>query len=205
MINFAGITDNSVVGKLLRLPLKLIPEGTILPIVQGKLKGKKWIVGSSNHGCWLGTYEFAKLRLFSETIREGSIVYDIGAHVGFYARLASVLVGPKGRVVAFEPLTKNICFLEKHLQLNQCENVVIVKTAVTEQNGNAFFEETEKSLTGHLSSKGSIEVKTVCIDDLVKKGEIPSLDYIKIDVEGAELSVRSGTKFILENYHPTIF
>ena len=83
--------------------------------MQDKLKGKKWIVGSSNHGCWLGTYEFAKQRLFSETIREGSIVYDIGAHLGFYALLASVLVGPKGRVVAFEPLTKNICFLEKHL------------------------------------------------------------------------------------------
>jgi len=55
MISFSGSSDYSVVGKLLRLPLKLIPEGTILPIVQGKLKGKKWIAGSSHHGFWLGT------------------------------------------------------------------------------------------------------------------------------------------------------
>jgi len=130
MINFSGITDNSVVGKVLRLPLKLIPGGTILPILQGNLKGKKWIVGSSNHGCWLGTYEFAKQRLFSETIREGSVVYDIGAHVGFYTLLASVLVGPKGKVVAFEPLPRNIYYLKKHLRLNQCKNVILVEAAV---------------------------------------------------------------------------
>ena len=205
MINFSGITNNSVVGKLLRLPLKLIPEGAILPIVQGKLKGKKWIVGSSNHGCWLGTYEFAKQRLFSETIREGSVVYDIGAHVGFYTLLASVLVGPKGKVVAFEPLPRNIYYLKEHLRLNQCKNVTLVEAAVCEQNGMSCFKESGDSYTGHLFSKDGIAVKTVCIDDLLSKGEIPSPDLLKIDVEGAELSVLSGAKLMTANYHPTIF
>ncbi len=58
-MNLSGISDKSLFGKILRLPLRIIPAQTVMPIIQGKLKGKKWIVGASNHGCWLGSYEFA--------------------------------------------------------------------------------------------------------------------------------------------------
>lgn len=51
MLNLSKISNRNIIGKLFRFPLKFIPEGTIVPILQGKLKGKKWIVGSSNHGC----------------------------------------------------------------------------------------------------------------------------------------------------------
>jgi len=69
----------------------------------------------------------------------------------------------------------------------------------------SFFKESGDSYTGHLFSKDGIKVKTVCIDDLLSKGEIPSPDLLKIDVEGAELSVLSGAKFMIAKYHPTIF
>ena len=52
-----GISDNYLLGHILRLPLKLIPPGIVIPVLRGRLRGKKWIVGSSNHGCWLGCYE----------------------------------------------------------------------------------------------------------------------------------------------------
>lgn len=205
MINFSGISNKSIIGKLLRLPLRVIPPNLIVSILQGKLKGKKWIVGSGNHGCWLGSYEYEKQILFSKTITEGSVVYDIGAHVGFYTLLASELVGQKGKVVAFEPLPRNLYYLKEHLQLNRCDNVIVIESAVAEQGGIFSFKEGTNSSTGHLSSEGYMKVKVVSLDDLVSKGEIPPPDYMKIDVEGAEMLVLSGAREIIANYCPVIF
>jgi len=204
-MNFSGISNKTLIGKITRFPLRFIPAKMKMPILQGKLRGKKWIVGSSNHGCWLGSYEYKKQILFAKTILKGSVVYDIGAHVGFYTLLASELVGLKGKVVAFEPLPRNLYYLKEHLRLNRCENVEVIEAAVTEQSGIAFFEEAKSSYEGHLSSKGCIKVRTVNLDDLVLNGEIPPPDYMKIDVEGAELKVLKGAKSILYKYQPTIF
>src|ERR1035438_590714 len=92
LINFSGISGRTFIGKALRFPLSLIPCGTQMPILQGPLYGKRWIVGSSNHGCWLGSYEYPKQKAISAAIKRGDVVYDLGANVGFYSLLASVLV-----------------------------------------------------------------------------------------------------------------
>ncbi len=205
MINFSGISSKNIIGRLLRFPFKLIPNEMRMPILQGRLKGKKWIVGSSNYGCWLGSYEYEKQILFSKTITEGAVVYDIGAHVGFYTLLASEIVGPKGKVVAFEPLHRNIRYLNKHLQLNRCKNVIMIEAAVTERSGITFFEKSKNYHMGRVSLKGSIEVKTVSLDNLVLKNEIPPPDYMKIDVEGAETLVLFGAEKLIRKFNPAIF
>ncbi len=79
----------------------------------------KWIVGSSNHGCWLGSYELKKQNQLVKYLKPGMIVYDIGAHVGFYTLIISKAVGPNGMVYAFEPFPDNIIFLKKHISLNK--------------------------------------------------------------------------------------
>ncbi len=114
-MNFSGVSRQTVVGKLLRLPLRLLPDGMAVPVLQGPLKGKRWLVGSSTHGCWLGSYEYEKQRLFAKKIKAGAVVFDIGANVGFYTLLTAMLVRPEGRVVAFEPVPRNIDFLRKHI------------------------------------------------------------------------------------------
>lgn len=204
-LNFSAISQKRLIGKLLRFLLYLIPPTMVVPIFQGSLKGMKWITGSGNHGCWLGSYEYEKQTLFSKIIKEGSIVYDIGAHVGFYTLLASELVGPKGRVLAFEPLPDNLHYLKKHLRLNQRENVMAVEAAVAERSGMRSFEESTNGYTGRLFSKSRLNVKVVGLDELVLNGKIPSPDYMKIDVEGSELLVLEGAKSILVNCHPTVF
>ena len=77
--------------------------------MQGKIRGKKWVVGSGNHGYWLGWYEYDKRILFEKTVTKQSIVFDIGAHVGFYTLLASELVGPGGKVYAFIAICSMAC------------------------------------------------------------------------------------------------
>ncbi len=205
MINLPIISHRSFLGKILRVPLKLIPEGKVIFILQGKLKGKKWIVGSSIHSNWLGIYEYEKQKIFTRMIKKGTVLYDIGAHVGFYTLLSSLLVGKKGKVIAFEPLPRNIFYLKRHLKLNKCENVKVIEAAVGERSGTTFFKEGEDSLRGYISSQGELKVKMVSLDELFLKGEIPPPNYMKIDVEGAELKVLLGAKEILRKFHPIIF
>jgi hypothetical protein len=77
MVNWSGINGKSLIGKFLRAVLNtLIPPGKILPILQGPTRGMKWIVGSSNHGCWLGSYELEKQRILKKYLKEGMVVYD---------------------------------------------------------------------------------------------------------------------------------
>jgi FkbM family methyltransferase len=204
-MNFSGISNKTILGQLLRFPLRFIPTKMTMPILQGRLRGKQWVVGASNHGCWLGSYELEKQLLFQKTITEGSVVFDLGAHVGFYTLLSSVLVGPKGRVFAFEPMPANLFHLKEHLRLNHIKNVTVIEAAVSDSSGITYFEEGSDSSQGHIGSKGTLQVKTVCLDELISSGELPTPDYIKIDVEGAEMQVFSGAKSMLANAHPTIF
>lgn len=124
-MNFSHISNQTLIGKGLRLPLKLIPKRMVIPIMQGPLRGKLWVVGSSSHGCWLGSYELQKQQIFIKTVRPRYVVYDIGAHVGFYTLLSSVLVGSQGKVLAFEPVPRNLQYLRRHVHMNCCPNVSV--------------------------------------------------------------------------------
>jgi len=58
--NFSAISYSGLLGRALRLPLRLIPDGAVVRVVQGPLRGKRWIAGSSNDACWLPSYELAE-------------------------------------------------------------------------------------------------------------------------------------------------
>ncbi len=203
-MNISSVPEESRLGRLLRWPLSFIPGETVLPILQGKLKGRKWVVGASKHGCWLGSYEYHKRRLFEQFIREGDTVYDVGAHVGFYTLLASILTGPMGRVYAFEPFPRNIRYLERHLALNRVNNVTVFEAAVTDTEGWADFQESDSHMEGRVSHGGSLRVKTVSLDRLVAGETILPPDIIKVDAEGAESAVLSGAGKILVDFRPVI-
>jgi FkbM family methyltransferase len=205
-MNPFGIGDRQVLGRILRLPLRAIPASARVPILRGALRGKTWIVGSSTHGCWLGSYEYAKRVAFEALVPAGSTVFDVGAHVGFYTLLAAQLAGPSGRVVAFEPASRNLRYLREHLRLNGTSNVTVVEAAVSDRPGSACFEEGASSQTGRLDPAGlGLAVETVTLDDLVARGVVPGPDVIKMDIEGGELRALLGAKRMLEERHPAIF
>lgn len=204
-MNFSGISSKSVLGRLLRLPLQAVPKSAILPIVQGKLQGYKWIAGSSNHGCWLGSYEYEKQQLIGKTVQPGTVAFDIGAHVGFYTLLFSELVGPKGQVFAFEPHPGNLEYLKRHLSINQVSNVQVVEGAVSDASGRVLFKQGPNSSMGHVSDSGDFEVEQYSLDALVIEGNLPVPHYMKIDIEGAEYKALNGARRILQQFHPVIF
>lgn len=198
-------TKKSLVSKLLRLPLRLVPGFVHMPILSGPLRGTRWVVGSGIHDTWLGTYEANKQALFARTVTHGSVVFDVGAHVGFYTLLASVLTGPSGRVFAFEPMPNNINHLRKHLRLNSVTNVTVIEKAVADAAGAATFTASNSNFEGHLLLGGELKVETVSLDELVERGVLPPPDFIKMDIEGAETQALNGARKLIAKYHSTIF
>ncbi len=176
-----------------------------MTVLQGALKGKKWIAGSSTNGCWLGSYEYEKQLLLQKLIKEGDIFFDIGANAGFYTLLASSLVGKRGHVYAFEPVEENLRYLREHLLLNHSDNVTVIDAAVSESSGQSTFASGPNRSMGRLSPQGQIQVQMVTIDALIAQREVARPDFIKIDVEGGELGVLKGARLTLATFKPQIF
>ncbi|QRN82701.1 FkbM family methyltransferase [Chloroflexota bacterium] len=204
-MNFSKINYRSFWGRLLRLPLRLIPKRMAMPIMQGRLRGTKWIVGAGEHGYWLGSYEMNKRLAFEREITPGTVMYDIGANVGYFSLLAAELAGPEGQVYAFEPLPRNVKFLEKHIKINKCDNIEIVEAAVSDHSGEVHFNLGASTAMGHIAESGGIQVKMVALDEMLASGELQPPDYMKVDVEGAEYEALKGARTLLEKYHPLLF
>ncbi len=203
-LNFSALSNDAWYGKVIRWPLKLIPSSMVAPILQGPLRGKHWIVGSSVHGCWLGSYEIEKAQLMKQRIRPGSIVFDIGAQAGYHTLLASECVGPSGNVYAFEPLPRNLEYLHALVELHKLKNATVVEAAVSDYGGSASFDAGISPVAGRLSSYGSIRVQCIQLDEEVHAGRLPPPTFMKIDVEGAELRLLSGARTILQQHKPEI-
>ena len=177
-----------------------------LPIVAGPLLGRWWLPQSRGKILRIlgGTYEPAQTRLFQSRITAGATVLDVGANAGYYTMLASMLVGPKGRVWAFEPHPENHEFLSRHVRLNDLTNVTVENAAVSNSNGTASFDFGTGSGTGRLAEHGVLDVRTVRLDEFCRERKLEP-GFVKIDVEGAELEVLRGADEIIRSHHPVIF
>jgi FkbM family methyltransferase len=228
-VDFSRIGRGSIAGRLGRAALGLVPKRAVVSVLQGELKGCKWVVGSSLHGCWLGSADMEKQALYREHIKPGSVVYDIGANVGYYTLLASRRAGANGWVYAFEPLPRNLAFLRRHVELNfarggRCTgNVTVLEVAVSDAEGTATFVPDASPDRAHLVGTGDkhadraadarrattdgITVRTVQIDALVAGKNEPQIrppGAIKIDVEGAEMMVLRGASETITKNRPVI-
>jgi len=149
-----------------------------------------------------GEYEPYQTLLFNENIKEGDIVFDVGAHVGYYSLISSKAVGNKGKVIACEPSSKNVKLLRKNVADNDLKNIYIIDKAVSSQTGSIkLYKSLSSSGENSIVRKESYEVARVAsttIDNLSKKLNLtPAL--LKIDVEGAELEVLSGATTTLKS------
>ena len=175
----------------------------MLPIQAGPLKGKKWILTSGNN-FWLGRYETQKTAAIEPLIRENDVVFDVGAHIGYYTVLFSSKVGPTGKVFAFEPRQINLFLLKKHLRTNRCHNVEILETCLGDEIGQVNFNTNIGTGTGHVSPRGNVSVPMTTMDELVFNGTLPKPDLTKIDVEGSEMRVFQGAVKVIETCRPRI-
>jgi FkbM family methyltransferase len=159
--------NTSLLGKLLRLPLSFIPKGKIVPLLGTIARGKKWVFGSGTHSQWLGIHEIGKIKKFQKTVLPGSVIYDIGANVGIYSIISSLICGEKGHVFSFEPDPRNLHFLKQHVSINKLLNVTIIESAVSNIDDMIFFDDNDDHCTGHISESGKIQVNSCSLDKFV--------------------------------------
>jgi len=168
-------------------------------------------------GWWLARNDACSAAIFAEVfeeserhfveqfLREGMTVLDIGAHHGFYTILASKKVGPSGHVIAFEPSPRERRRLLLHLKLNHCTNVKVEPLALASQEGETTFFLVNGRETGCNSLRPpavseptkAIAVSTKTLDGYLENESIHHVDFIKMDVEGAELEVLKGARQLL--------
>jgi hypothetical protein len=88
--------------------------------------------------------------------------------------------------------------------MNRLTNTVVIDAAVSDMTGVSHFDCADSAVAGHLSSSGTLQVRTISLDTEIDSGILPEPDYIKIDAEGAELKILKGARKMLERRHPTL-
>jgi FkbM family methyltransferase len=134
------------------------------------------------------------------TPKEGDIVIDIGAHIGRYTITSSKQIGNTGKVVAIEADPDNFELLKRNIALNNLTNVLPLNYAVFstrtriklyEQSASAKYNSV--MLTRAAKAKNYVEVNADTLDSILKQNGINQVNWIKIDVEGAEFEVLKGS------------
>src|SRR5574341_529851 len=143
------------------------------------------------------------IELFSP--REGDVVVDIGAHIGRYTVISSKRVGLDGKVIALEAAPDNFDILNRNIRLNGLTNVLPLNCAAySKQTRLKLYEpsaadsiyNTIMPIRGGLNSS-YVEVNANTLDAILHANGMEKVDWIKIDVEGAEFEVLKGAAHTL--------
>lgn len=162
-----------------------------------------------------GNYEQNEIDFVRRVVKPGQNVLDIGANIGFFTIVMASLVGPSGKVYAFEPLDQNTDLLELSIAENAFEDRIVLERAALGQSSGStklIFLEVERALNSggsYLFREGIKipdgheirEVKMIALDDYPLRHPI---GFIKIDVEGAEPLVFRGAQRMLRTDRPII-
>lgn len=146
-----------------------------------------------------GTYEAGTLRVLETVLRPGDIFLDIGANIGLMTLAAARVVGPQGRVYAFEPVSSTLALLKRNLELNDFQNVHPQPTALgSARETRPIYEHLEvnrgaASLVPSGASPTGVFVPVTTLDSFVRAARLEGrIRAVKIDVEGWEAEVLAG-------------
>ena len=157
-------------------------------------------------------YEFPSVLALDRFLGPGDSFIDAGAHIGFFALIAAVMVGPNGRVLAFEPDPSNFRALQRNVEVNGLQNVDLVNAALGETEGLVTLYENLDNDGGHAlwppgrhpfnqksrQNNPSTQVPQVTIDQAIRRvGGLNRIAALKIDTEGSEVRVARGARACL--------
>lgn len=143
--------------------------------------------------------------------KRGDVVLDLGAYVGMFTLKAARQVGDIGKVIAIEPNPSNISYLRSNVETSK--NISVVEEAILNKVGEGKLYISGVSSQCHsliYPHNKFLKVRINTLDNLVEELRLPQVDFIKIDIEGAELQALEGARGVLKNnvklaiasYHP---
>lgn len=177
----------------------------------GPLSGCRFRVRNDEEGQYVladPCYEPEVCRIIEQVVRPGMTCADVGANIGYITLLLAKCCSPWGKVYAFEAVPSNADQARENISINGLSHRVVVENfAVSDKSasgvllyeGDSTFE---FSLLPRSRHTGGIEVSTIALDDYF--GEESALDFVKVDIEGAEEKAVNGMRNILSNQRPTL-
>jgi FkbM family methyltransferase len=147
-------------------------------------------------------------------MKEGMIVFDIGANIGDTALNFAKRVGQNGKVHAFEPVDITFAKLKKNISLNPFDTISAHQIALSDQEENLLFGYSwnhnssgiqMNKTTAIVGTETNNIAKATTLDSFVKTQNILKLDFIKIDVEGFEKYVLRGAIETLNKFKPVMY
>lgn len=138
--------------------------------------------------------------LLSRLVAKGDTAVDVGANIGYYLLLLARLVGSGGKVVAVEPSPENLPELKRNIAENKLKNVELHEVAAGSERGTVGFM---SGINGRITT-ATADVNQV---PLMPLGDIigTRVDFLKMDVEGAEGRALAGARELVRRWHPVIF
>jgi FkbM family methyltransferase len=192
--------------------LKNLPRTWVVaPVMRGKRLiwidlGDRFV----SRGCLFDSYESAETRFVTTILRAGDVFVDVGANVGWYTLLASTIVGRQGRIHAFEPRAETGDYFEKTVILNRLQKQVTVhRYGLSETEGRALLvwekgtDNPGHSFVAEQVPSPGMESQSIALRPLDELA-LQRLDFMKVDVEGAEMRVFRGARATLERCRPVI-
>ncbi len=185
----------------------------VVEVQTGLMRGTKFrLFPRSESGYYLGTHEPDLQESLPRFVKPGMTVFDIGANIGFFAIAAANLVGPTGKVVAFEPNPGVVARLRENIELNGlADHLKVEQSAVGDFDGTAEFCFALTHLQGRFSDlpyvpQGAESTQVPCrtIDSYVVAAKLVP-DVIIMDVEHAEGRALRGMKSLLRRHKPLVF
>lgn len=155
-------------------------------------------------------YELQETRMVMNLVKDNATVFDIGANVGWYS-INLAAANRNAAIHAFEPIPKTFSALQKNVTLNRLNNVTLNNFGLSNHPGEFPFyyysEGSGNASMANLSERTEIE-RVNCalstIDDYSLQNNV-SVDFIKCDVEGAELFVFQGGLETIKRDKPIVF
>jgi FkbM family methyltransferase len=157
------------------------------------------------------TYELPTTNFVRRFLKEGDVVLDIGANIGYMSLFFAQCVGTSGKVYAFEPEQENYQALLANIALNSAQNIMPQRQAATDVEKMLKLYLAQDNFGAHstvfndetLTDKYE-EIQGAPLDTFVQKNQLDKIALVKIDVEGAEYEVLQGMKQILKQQRPIL-
>jgi FkbM family methyltransferase len=151
-----------------------------------------------NTADWLVIFETWVLKPYGITkLNKGDIALDLGANIGDFSIFLAITF-PNIRIYSFEPLKSNRELFVKNILLNKIKNIVVSGKAVSGKSGQSvlFVQKNNGAIASLVleDKKNRFRVQTTTLNDIIKENKLSRIDYLKIDVEGAEYEILFKTK-----------
>jgi FkbM family methyltransferase len=203
-----GVVKSSIAPPLRRVMNLLYPSGSDIFPLAAPLEGYGMRLDwHSSKAFVFGTYELEVKQALLQIVQADWVVFDIGAHIGYFALLLAKLVGPSGKVFAFEPLPENFRTLQENVRINGCSNIFLENRAVAETSGMVTLKSNDTDRLTYTSSliegQPIIDIEAVSLDDFTA-GLQERVQFVMMDVEGAETAVLKGMRSTLQRDFPAL-